>query len=67
MVLYAVPVVLFFLSCDHSFLVVLVSYDLLLVVSRLVFSFRASANAYRALGVVIVLSYVVLWSASCIG
>ena len=28
--------------------------------------FLASANTYRALGVVIVLSYVVLWSASCI-
>ena len=75
---YAVRVVLLFLSCDHSFLVLLVSYDLfpsLLLYSGLMFPCRAlscglplaSANAYRALGVVIVLSYVVSWFASCIG
>ena len=87
MILYAVHVVLLFLSCDHSFLVLLISYDLfssLLLYSGLMFPcrasgvviscrllsrglFLASANAYRALGVVIVLSYVVLWPASCIG
>ena len=73
-----VQVVLPFLSCDHSFLVLLVSYDLFssfLFYSGLMFPYRASgvviscrmlsrglflasANAYSALGVVIVLSYV---------
>ena len=87
MILYAVQVVLLFLSCDHSFLVLLVSYDLLFsfpLHSVLMFPYRASdvvivrsyvvrglllasLNAYRALGVVIVLSHVVSWFASCIG
>ena len=88
MILYAVQVVLLFLSCDYCFLVLLVSYDLFssfLVYSGLMFPYRASdvvivsrrmlsrglllasANVYRALGVVIVLSYIILWSASCIG
>ena len=87
MILYAAQVVLLFLSYDHSFLALLVSYDLfssLLLYSGLMFPcrasgvviscrllsrglFLASANAYRALGVLIVLSCVVLWSASCTG
>ena len=45
MIFYAVQVFLFFLSCDHSFLVLLVSYDLfssLLLYSGLMFPCRAS-------------------------
>ena len=45
MILYAVQVVLLFLSCDHSFLVLLVLYDLfpsLVLYSGLMFPCRAS-------------------------